>query len=115
MRAWSRQLAAVRKDVECTFGILKGRFRILKLPFECHKEEKIDHVFFTCCALHNQIQAETGFHKVWEKDEHWMEGGGKFTDSELGTQSQPDGHQWAMLVETLARHYDSILRTGSVQ
>ncbi|CAN0006671.1 unnamed protein product, partial [Sphacelaria rigidula] len=28
---WSKALESVRKDVECFFGILKGRFRILKL------------------------------------------------------------------------------------
>ncbi len=27
---WSKLLESMRKDVECTFGILKGRWRILK-------------------------------------------------------------------------------------
>jgi Plant transposon protein len=27
---WSEWVESVRKDVECTFGILKGRFRLLK-------------------------------------------------------------------------------------
>lgn len=27
---WSKMMESMRKDVECTFGILKGRFRILK-------------------------------------------------------------------------------------
>lgn len=29
---WSSWLESVRKDVECTFGTLKGRFRCLTLP-----------------------------------------------------------------------------------
>ena len=29
---WSVQLESVRKDVECTFGILKVRFKILSPP-----------------------------------------------------------------------------------
>ena len=29
-KAWSKQLTSLRKDVECVFGILKQRFRILK-------------------------------------------------------------------------------------
>ena len=31
---YSDQLASVRKDVECAFGILKKRFRILKIPLQ---------------------------------------------------------------------------------
>jgi hypothetical protein len=34
----------MRKDIEDTFGILKGRFRILKLPIIFHKKEQIDNV-----------------------------------------------------------------------
>lgn len=29
---WSKWVESVRKDVECVFGILKGRFRCSKLP-----------------------------------------------------------------------------------
>jgi hypothetical protein len=29
---WSEWLESVRKGVECLFGVLKGRFRCLKLP-----------------------------------------------------------------------------------
>ena len=32
-RRWSKRLESVRKDVECAFGIVKQRFRILKVPF----------------------------------------------------------------------------------
>ena len=30
---WSEWLESMRKDVECAFGIMKGRFRILKPEF----------------------------------------------------------------------------------
>jgi hypothetical protein len=33
---WSKHLESVRKDVECAFGILKGRFRCLKLGLLLH-------------------------------------------------------------------------------
>jgi len=36
---WSARIESVRKDVECAFGRLKGRFRILKLPLRFHKIE----------------------------------------------------------------------------
>lgn len=32
---WSKCVESIRKDVECTFGILKGRFRILKEHISC--------------------------------------------------------------------------------
>jgi hypothetical protein len=42
------------KDVECVFGILKKRFRILKNAVDAlHTQSKIDNVFFTCYILHN--------------------------------------------------------------
>ena len=63
-------MTAVCKDVECTFGILKGRFRILKLLFEYEEEKDVDNVFFTCCVLHNQIQMENGFKDLWHDDSH---------------------------------------------
>ena len=45
---WSKWLESVRKDVECFFGILKGRLRILKIPIIFCKKSDIDNTFFTC-------------------------------------------------------------------
>lgn len=52
---YNQRLLSLRKDVECCFGRLKGRFRILKTPmqFRDASRRKIDNVFFTCCILHN--------------------------------------------------------------
>ena len=52
---WSRRIESVRKDVERTFGILKGRFEILRTQSRVHKVECMDNVWMTCCALHNII------------------------------------------------------------
>ncbi|CAM9724983.1 unnamed protein product, partial [Ectocarpus sp. 4 AP-2014] len=54
---FSKRLESARKDVECFFGILKGRFRINKLAIPFHKKEYIDNVFFTCCILHNMLHS----------------------------------------------------------
>eukprot|EP00904_Undaria_pinnatifida_P003324 jgi/Undpi1/12993/HiC_scaffold_7.g02657.m1 len=54
---FSKRLESARKDVECYFGILKGRFRINKLSICFHKQEDIDNVFFTCCILHNMLHS----------------------------------------------------------
>lgn len=51
-------LEKVRKDVECSFGSLKARFRCLKLPmrFSGSKgRDTIDAIFITCAILHNML------------------------------------------------------------
>jgi Plant transposon protein len=67
-RLWSKFVESIRKDVECTFGILKGRFRILKMRLLIQDKEKIDNVFFSCCVLHNILLAYDGLDGRWEAD-----------------------------------------------
>jgi hypothetical protein len=55
---FARWLSSLRKCVECTFGILKCRFTILK-NFRYHTERKLNDVWFTCLALHNMLVDET--------------------------------------------------------
>ncbi|CAN0181215.1 unnamed protein product, partial [Discosporangium mesarthrocarpum] len=57
---WSSWLESVRKDVECSFGRQKGRFRILKLPMlhgasSNRPREKTNKMFFTCFILENSM------------------------------------------------------------
>ena len=52
---FSAWLESMRKDVECTFGILKGRWRILKTGIRTHSIESADKIWLTCCALHNML------------------------------------------------------------
>jgi hypothetical protein len=54
-RKWSEHLESVRKDAEDTFGRMKKRFRILKIPILYHEVEKVDNVFYTCAILHNML------------------------------------------------------------
>jgi hypothetical protein len=56
----------MRKDVECTFGILKGRWRILKSGVYLKSAVGIDPVWFTCCALHNWLLEVDGLDEQWE-------------------------------------------------
>ena len=71
---WSEFLESVRKDVECFFGILKGRFRILRNGMEYYSEFDIEFIFKTCCILHNIIlEYDRGYAKelaLWE-DATW--------------------------------------------
>jgi hypothetical protein len=39
---WSKRLESIRKDAECTFGTIKRRFRILRIPSELSKPQWID-------------------------------------------------------------------------
>ena len=66
---WSEWLESVRKDVECTFGILKGRWRILKNAILLQTQQQVDDVFHTCCMLHNILLKFDGLDK-WE-DVDW--------------------------------------------
>lgn len=63
----STWLESLRKDVECTFGILKGRWRILKSGIRIHGTDGPDQVFLTCCALHNKLLDIDGLDERWEQ------------------------------------------------
>jgi len=52
---FSEFMESTRKDVECTFGQLKNRFRILKKPIEMKNVLDINLLFKACCVLHNMI------------------------------------------------------------
>ena len=52
---WSKLVESVRKDVECTFGILKKRFHILKHDIRLHNKDHVHDVFVACCILHNML------------------------------------------------------------
>ena len=64
---FSTWLESLRKDVECTFGILKGRWRILKSGIRIHGTDGPDQVFLTCCALHNKLLDIDGLDEQWEQ------------------------------------------------
>ena len=64
---WSSNMESVRKDVECTYGILKKRFLYLKNPIVHHYPEMIESAFTTACALHNWLHEEDGWDNREEK------------------------------------------------
>ena len=69
---FSERLESTRKDSERVFGILKKRFRILRLPFLQTNREQIDHIFMMCCALHNMILRFDGRDGMGEEDADWI-------------------------------------------
>jgi hypothetical protein len=50
---FSTNLESVRKDVECTFGILKKQWTILNHGFKHRDIENCEKIFITCCCIHN--------------------------------------------------------------
>eukprot|EP00041_Stephanoeca_diplocostata_P002411 m.26314 g.26314 ORF g.26314 m.26314 type:complete len:162 (+) comp13308_c0_seq1:844-1329(+) len=50
---WSKWVMSVRKDVECVFGRLKGRFRTLKIPSRLHDISDVSMSFKAACVLYN--------------------------------------------------------------
>jgi hypothetical protein len=91
---WSRRMESVRKDVECFFGRLKGRFRMLKLPILLHHLEDVENVFFTACILHNMLLSYDGLDR-WEGNVDWEGIDGYFGD---------DGELPAPLVNAVRDH-----------
>ena len=52
--------------MECAFGILKGRWRILKTGIRVQGIEAVNKVWLTCCALHNWLLEIDGLDSDWE-------------------------------------------------
>jgi hypothetical protein len=50
---FNTNLESIRKDVECTFGILKKRWRILDYGLHYYNMKKCEMVFTVCCIMHN--------------------------------------------------------------
>jgi len=67
MAVWSKWVESLRKDVECCFGIMKGRFRILKTGIRLHGVDVVDKIWATCCALHNMLLGAGGLDGRWEE------------------------------------------------
>jgi hypothetical protein len=62
---WLKWIESMRKDIECTFGILKGRWRILKSGVRISGVVNVDKVWVSCCALHNWLLEIDGLNGQW--------------------------------------------------
>ena len=63
---FSEWLESMRKDVECTFGIMKQRFSILRYGVRMEKIKNVDEIWLTCCALHNKLIFIDELDKDWD-------------------------------------------------
>ena len=55
---FSARLESIRKDVECVFGILKKRWRILEFGIRFRDIKIVEKVFVVCAMLHNIMLTE---------------------------------------------------------
>ncbi len=66
------RMSSVRKDVEDCFGILKRRFRILRVPSMFFHEKHITNSFKTCCILHNMLLDWDDLGSTGQEDDDWI-------------------------------------------
>jgi hypothetical protein len=64
---------AMRNDSECTFGIGKKRFRILRLPLLVSKKSSVDNIFRTCAILHNMLLQYDGLDAIGDFDNDYKD------------------------------------------
>ena len=62
---WSEMVESLLKDVECTFGILKAIFAILKYGCRFTDMGVMDNIFKTCCTIYNQKLLARGGDEPW--------------------------------------------------
>jgi len=69
---WTEWLESVRKDVECTIGCIKIRFRWIWNMIMYYKHDTIEHAFKTACILHNMLLIHDGMDlSQWELKQRW--------------------------------------------
>ncbi len=62
---FSSKVESLRKDVECVFGILKGRWASLDKGFKYRDVKTCGEIFLTCAVLHNMMVSEMVREERW--------------------------------------------------
>ena len=83
MVPFNNRLGSVRKDIEDTFGIMKKRFRILRLPFLYKPAQRVGSVFKACAILHNMLLDYDQLDDIGQDEEHWIEADNRATRESL--------------------------------
>ena len=98
----------MHKDVKCTFGILEGRWQILKTGVRIHGVDGVDDVWLTCCALHNWLLDIDGLNGAWEHGVPMSNWEGPMGDMDFEGLNDGVAHTIARLSKNLnPRNYDS--------
>ena len=108
---WSDNLESVRKDVECTFGILKKRWRILDHGLKFRSLRTCEKIFISCCILHNMMlnEAETNPPRAnrgngpYASDGLWIEGPSDMIPEDMNERSEST--MWGLRRNVLVHHF----------
>ena len=68
-RVFTSAQSAWRKDVECTFGVLKARFNIISVPGRSYSTRTLGLIMRACVILHNMIiddERDTNLDEIYE-------------------------------------------------
>ena len=115
---FSDNLESVRKDVECVFGILKKRWKIVEHGIRFRDIKIVEKIFVVCCMLHNIMLSE-----MEVRETQWRVGRGAPIGSDLiwlaGSQTMPsmpaiardpsnykEAMAWGKRRRDLAEHHD---------
>lgn len=122
---FNTNLESVRKDVECTYGILKKRWRCLDYGVQYRDMKKCEMLFTICVCLHNMLldlHEDHGFSRVnvqrvrrggpRGRDGLWLDGnrelGRRFLResalSRISAADKREGIEWMERRELLADH-----------
>ncbi|XP_071740796.1 protein ALP1-like [Rutidosis leptorrhynchoides] len=71
-KKFKRFQESARKDIERAFGVLQGRFAMLKTPARSKDFNKIRRHMYSCIVLHNMIQENNGF-AIGRREERMIE------------------------------------------
>jgi hypothetical protein len=102
---FSAKIESVRKDVECIFGIMKKRWKILDNGIRISNMQVVEEVFTVCCMLHNNMLMEmesrdcdvrVGRGAPIKGDGIWLRGNDQLYDDADGPQeSRALAAQWS--------------------
>ena len=59
----------MRKQVECTFGIMKQRFSFLRHGIRLSSIKRCDEIWITCCAMHYMLLFHDDYNNNWNTTE----------------------------------------------
>ncbi|XP_071739749.1 uncharacterized protein [Rutidosis leptorrhynchoides] len=71
-KTFTKFQAIARKDVERTFGVIQGRFAILKTPAHVMSVNKMRRIMCSCIVMQNMTQEDNAFAlSTWEQE--WLD------------------------------------------